>query len=96
MQVRRTPRVPVAGIEQATDRAVAGDRITHRDDGADGKAALLIGAIAATQVTRRLLGVLTGIHAVCRRLPDVQGHTSQRPALTVEHTAMHQRGRAGR
>ncbi|MNF85449.1 hypothetical protein D3C84_678420 [compost metagenome] len=86
--------MPVAGLQQAAHRAIGGDRVAHRNDGADGEAPFFVGAVAATQVGQRLDRVLPRVHAVLGGLPDIQDGAGDGLAAGIQHPAEHQRGLA--
>ena len=78
-------------LQEIARRPVERDRVGDGTQPAEGVAAFGIGAELPAQVVVGLVGILLLVEPVGRGLPHRDHRTRDRPAVLVEHPALHQR-----
>jgi hypothetical protein len=97
VDVRRPPGVASGQAQQAPDRAVGGNGVRHRPQGADQEPAVGAGAVPPAQVVGGLHPrLLDRVEAAGVVLPQVQHGPADRGAVGVEHSPGQHRRLAGR
>ena len=97
MDVRRAPGMAAGRAQHRSDGPVGGDRVIHRQHGADQITALGVGAEPAAHVQLALEALVLRVVEPARLgLPDVEQRALDRLAVEVENPAADQGGDAGR